>query len=102
MHEVSIREFRGFSAEKIEERLPLIITVDGIPRFIVIDYRAAEEIAERKKERSGEKSFQKKFLQDEWIELSRPSWERVLKEAEEKGDIERANYARWMLEDVLK
>lgn len=38
---------------------------------------------------------------EEWIKMSIPAWERILKESIEKGDTERQKYAEWMLKEVL-
>jgi acyl-CoA reductase-like NAD-dependent aldehyde dehydrogenase len=37
----------------------------------------------------------------EWRRSSIPQWRKILAEAREEGDQDRAEYARWMLLDVL-
>ena len=37
----------------------------------------------------------------EWRRTSIPEWRRILQESIEQGDARRAEYARWMLRDIL-
>ena len=37
-----------------------------------------------------------------WVKDSIPSWQKILQESIEKGDIKRRDYAEWMLKDVLR
>ena len=42
------------------------------------------------------------ILLEEWRRISIPEWRRILVESTDKGDGRRAEYARWMLRDVLQ
>jgi hypothetical protein len=37
----------------------------------------------------------------EWRRISIPEWRRILRESIDKGDHQREEYARWMLQDIL-
>jgi len=37
----------------------------------------------------------------EWRRVSIPKWRRILQQSIQRGDSRRAEYARWMLKDVL-
>lgn len=41
------------------------------------------------------------WVLEQWRGLSIPSWRRILAESEAKGNTARAEYARWMLREVL-
>ena len=38
---------------------------------------------------------------EEWVSQGRPAWQDILKGAEAAGDKHRAEYARWMLDEIL-
>lgn len=40
-------------------------------------------------------------LLEEWIRISIPEWRRILVESTDKGDGRRAEYAQWMLREIL-
>jgi hypothetical protein len=40
-------------------------------------------------------------LLEEWVRVSIPEWHRILQESVEQGDRRRAEYARWMLREIL-
>lgn len=40
-------------------------------------------------------------LMERWVRDTTPEWQRILREAEAKGQERRAAYARWMLGEVL-
>jgi len=42
------------------------------------------------------------FPLNRWREISILCWKRILKESVEKGDVRRADYAKWMLKEVLE
>ncbi len=41
------------------------------------------------------------WILEEWRRISIPDWRRILHESIDKGDHERADYARWMLREML-
>ena len=41
------------------------------------------------------------WVLEQWRRLSIPSWRRILADSEAVGDAARAEYARWMLREVL-
>jgi hypothetical protein len=41
------------------------------------------------------------WMLEEWRRISLPGWRSILKESLESKDMEREEYARWMLKDVL-
>lgn len=42
------------------------------------------------------------WVLDEWRRLSIPQWRRILKLSTQREDEDRAEYARWMLSEVLQ
>ena len=42
------------------------------------------------------------WMFSEWRKVSIPPWRRILAEARERGQEHRAEYAEWMLRDILK
>ena len=40
-------------------------------------------------------------LLEEWRRISIPEWRRILQKSTEKGDIQREEYSRWMLREIL-
>lgn len=41
------------------------------------------------------------FLYQTWRKVAIPEWRRILKEAIERKQAHRENYARWVLRDIL-
>jgi hypothetical protein len=41
------------------------------------------------------------WMLEEWRRISIPDWRRILKESINSGDKKRAEYARWILKEVL-
>ena len=48
-----------------------------------------------------EQSDFRNWVLEEWRRLSIPEWRRILAESLEAGDVRQADYARWMLAEVL-
>ncbi|MFC2027128.1 hypothetical protein ACFLU3_00425 [Chloroflexota bacterium] len=42
------------------------------------------------------------WMLEEWRRISLPAWRRILSESIESNDVNREEYARWMLHEVLE